>query len=275
MSSGWALDALIMGLERGLVRVVLRSLPSKRGGEMKKRMISPDFWTDGAIVAMSAMARLFFIGLWQCADDWGRVKYDPKRLKLKIFPADRVHIEKLVDELEQADPDDPLITLYEVNGVKYLYVTKFSKHQRIDKRRESKYPAPDCADSRQFAGKFPVKPEPEPEPEPNQNKNQNQKEREAGKPAKIACGEFENVKLTEDEIGKLVQKFGKTGAWDRINRLSGYMRSLGKEQKYRDHYATILSWARREDPKETSPPGKRKSGLEEFANEKPTIDITP
>ncbi|MDH5511480.1 MAG: hypothetical protein OEZ32_14160, partial [Nitrospinota bacterium] len=206
---------------------------------MKKRMISPDFWTDGAIVSMSAMARLLFIGLWQCADDWGRLKYDPRRLRLKIFPADRVNIEKLVYELEQADPDDPLIILYEVNGFKYLQVTKFSKHQRIDKRRDSKYPAPDCAESRHFAGKFPVKPEPEPEPEPNQNG----RERDASKPAKITCGEFENVQLREDEIEKLEERFGQMEARERINRLSEYMQSHGKAKKYRDHYATILAWA--------------------------------
>ena len=57
-------------------------------------------------------------------------------------------------------------------------------------------------------------------------------------------GEFKNVKLKEEEFNKLKEKFPKDYK-DRIEALSVYMRSKGKT--YKDHYATILSWARKEE----------------------------
>ena len=56
-------------------------------------------------------------------------------------------------------------------------------------------------------------------------------------------GEFKNVRLTDSEHEKLKEKFPKDYA-ERIEALSVYMRSRGKT--YKDHYATILNWARKE-----------------------------
>lgn len=58
-----------------------------------------------------------------------------------------------------------------------------------------------------------------------------------------AIGEFGNVYLTEEELEKLKEQFPYD--WqDRIERLSGYIASKGK--RYKSHYATILSWARKD-----------------------------
>lgn len=54
---------------------------------------------------------------------------------------------------------------------------------------------------------------------------------------------FEAVKLTAEEYSKLVEKFGKRGADDRIENLSLYIQSKG--DKYQSHYATILHWERK------------------------------
>lgn len=57
-------------------------------------------------------------------------------------------------------------------------------------------------------------------------------------------GEFENVLITEEELEKLKERFPYD--WeDRINSLSAYMKSKGK--RYKSHYATILTWARKEE----------------------------
>lgn len=63
-------------------------------------------------------------------------------------------------------------------------------------------------------------------------------------------GEFENVLLTNEQYQKLKDKFYDVD--DRIETLSSYMASKGV--KYKDHYATILTWARKEEknkPKKT------------------------
>ena len=62
-------------------------------------------------------------------------------------------------------------------------------------------------------------------------------------------GECQNVKLTEDEYNKLVEK-NYTGL---IDELSLYIASKG--DKYKSHYATILQWAKKrekETPEEES-----------------------
>ena len=100
------------------------------------RTIKPDFWTDEKVVELSAFARLLFIGLWNFADDEGRMECSPKRIKMQILPADSAEVPRLLDELRRFD----LIDIYTVDGVEYLQVQGFAKHQKIDKRSTSKYP---------------------------------------------------------------------------------------------------------------------------------------
>lgn len=60
---------------------------------------------------------------------------------------------------------------------------------------------------------------------------------------KSSYGEFKNVKLTDTEYQKLLSQFGNDSAKERIENLSQYIASKGK--KYSSHYATILSWERK------------------------------
>lgn len=62
------------------------------------------------------------------------------------------------------------------------------------------------------------------------------------KDKKNIYGEFQNVLLTDDEYQKLVDRL--PGYQSRIDSLSEYIESHGK--KYKSHYATILSWARKD-----------------------------
>lgn len=62
-------------------------------------------------------------------------------------------------------------------------------------------------------------------------------------PDKKYYGEFKNVKLTNLEYQKLVNKFTEQGAKDRIENLSSGIASKG--YKYASHYATILTWERK------------------------------
>ena len=59
-------------------------------------------------------------------------------------------------------------------------------------------------------------------------------------------GSFSNVTLTDDELQKLKERFSD---WQKkIDDLSAYIASRGK--RYASHYATILTWARRDEPSE-------------------------
>lgn len=102
------------------------------------RTIKPEFWTDEKVVDLSPIARLLFIGLWNFADDEGRMVYSPRRIKMQILPADNADSSALLGEIRRAS----LITVYVVGGVEYLQINGFGKHQKIDARSVSKLPAP-------------------------------------------------------------------------------------------------------------------------------------
>jgi predicted phage replisome organizer len=53
-----------------------------------------------------------------------------------------------------------------------------------------------------------------------------------------------SVTMTEEQYQKLVDKFGKTDADDRIETLSLYKQSKGK--RYKCDYSTVLAWARKD-----------------------------
>lgn len=69
---------------------------------------------------------------------------------------------------------------------------------------------------------------------------------------KVPCGEFKNVFLTPEEKKKLVDRYGRSATIQIVDELSTYMKSKGKA--YRDHYATLLNWAKRKGVVEKSPP---------------------
>ncbi len=104
----------------------------------RKRMIDPEFWNDEEIgTTWSHSARLFYIGLWNFADDEGRFKAHNSLLKSQIFPYDaEIDVEKLKHELGNK------VQWYEVEGSQYGYIRNFHKHQRIDRPTPSKLPKP-------------------------------------------------------------------------------------------------------------------------------------
>lgn len=94
------------------------------------------------------------------------------------------------------------------------------------------------------------------EKEKQNAKNEKQKKEEEGRSKKReeegdgarehapkrACGEYGNVKLSEDELAKLKAQFPDLS--QRIERLDGYIEQTGK--RYKSHYATIRNWARKD-----------------------------
>jgi hypothetical protein len=70
-------------------------------------------------------------------------------------------------------------------------------------------------------------------------------------------GEFENVFLSVEEKTKLTERYGSSAARTLIEELSTYLKSSGK--RYRDHYATLLNWAKRKgvvENRKPAPPQK-------------------
>ena len=100
------------------------------------RRIKPEYWSDDKVIELTHSARLFFIGLWNFADDTGVHKNNPRQLKAEIFPADDISIN---------DVQDILRLLYEQSLIVYnedqslLRIKGFLNHQKIDRPQPSKY----------------------------------------------------------------------------------------------------------------------------------------
>ena len=93
------------------------------------RTIKPEFWTDAALMECSVSTRLLFIGTWNFADDNGNLDRSAKQIKARVFPADAIDCEPLIQELM----NHQLLIEYSVSGKKYLHIQNFTKHQVINR----------------------------------------------------------------------------------------------------------------------------------------------
>jgi hypothetical protein len=91
----------------------------------RSRNIKPGFFVNEDLTEIEPLGRLLFAGLWCLADREGRLEDRPKKIKLSILPADNCDIEALLNELQQR----AFLIRYEVNGVKYIQIKNFAKHQ--------------------------------------------------------------------------------------------------------------------------------------------------
>lgn len=105
------------------------------------RTIKPDFWSNEKVMACSREARLLFIGMWNFADDRGRLTDSARSIKAQILPGDddidSSNARRWLDELSSNE----LIRFYEAGDRAYIQITGWD-HQRIDRPRPSKIPPP-------------------------------------------------------------------------------------------------------------------------------------
>lgn len=104
------------------------------------RTIKPEFWTNDKILSIAPLTRLLFIGMWNFADDYGRMDFAPLSIKARVFPNDEIlaaDVRDMLNELCHAN----LLLIYSANDKEYIQITGWD-HQKIDKRNVSKIPAP-------------------------------------------------------------------------------------------------------------------------------------
>jgi hypothetical protein len=135
------------------------------------RTIKPDFWSSAQVMECSPNARLLFIGMWNFADDKGRLPLSPKSIKAQVFPGDNLNSDDILGMILELSKND-LLFAYSIDGKDYLQVTGWH-HQRIDKPQKPKCPEP-TEHSKIILGtlqRYPIQPNPIGErEEPNQGK---------------------------------------------------------------------------------------------------------
>jgi hypothetical protein len=108
------------------------------------RTIKPDFWADMRLARdLSRDQRLFYIGLWNQADDVGRFLAHPRRLVGAIFPYDEDLGPSFASEALSLLASTGRLVLYTVNDEPYGQLNNFNKHQKISHPTATKIPGPD------------------------------------------------------------------------------------------------------------------------------------
>lgn len=82
----------------------------------RKRTISPGFFTDADLLALSPLHRLFFEGLFVYADRAGRLLYRPIDLKIRILPMDAFDPVQGLADLETQG----LVSIYQSGPLKVI-----------------------------------------------------------------------------------------------------------------------------------------------------------
>jgi len=105
------------------------------------RTIQPDFSRSPSMTRVSREARFLFVLLWTVVDDCGRCHADPDDLAKVLYPQDfdvprQIHL--WLDELE----GEGCIERYDHDGIDYLRIVHWRKHQRICHPTKSYLPPP-------------------------------------------------------------------------------------------------------------------------------------
>lgn len=112
----------------------------------RARSLKPGFFKNELLAEIDPLGRLLFEGMWCEADREGRLEDRPKRLKAEYLPYDDCDPDKLIQLLADRD----FIIRYEVNGIHYIQVTNFARHQNPHKaEKPSKIPSPHSASNGQ------------------------------------------------------------------------------------------------------------------------------
>ncbi len=219
------------------------------------RYLKPEFFSDEDLGSLPFQTRLTFEGLWCFADKAGRLEYRPKYLKAMIFPYDNIKIEKEIESLANGKNNgNPFIQLYNIENRQYIQIIQWNRHQRPHHtEKESEIPPAPLLIKEKGMGKG--------------NQLEASKELRNGEVTvkeplknniKKSFGEFNNIQLTEEEKERLNNRYGKEIVDLKIEAFSNSFQSEPKKyNKYKDHYATLNNWIRKDFPKILKEPEKK------------------
>ena len=102
-------------------------------------MIKPSLWEDDKINKISLQSVLLFIGLWNFADDYGVLINSNRRILGDIFPLRNDVSVKEIENWKNELIKQNLIITIQNNGISYLCIKGWEKHQKVPNRSERKY----------------------------------------------------------------------------------------------------------------------------------------
>jgi hypothetical protein len=109
------------------------------------RTIKPEFFTSEAVAQLPLSARLTFIGLWTYVDDNGVGIDNELLITAAIWPLEPDNaktLERTREDLASLSRNG-LVNRYVDSRRRYLHVTSWDEHQKVDHPRKPRYPRPD------------------------------------------------------------------------------------------------------------------------------------
>lgn len=104
------------------------------------RSIKPEMFRSLTVSGWPVPVRWTFAGLLTYLDDEGRGADDARLIKAEIYPLDDdMTARKVEQHLSTVVASGPLCR-YEIGGRRYLHITSWSEHQRINRATKSKHP---------------------------------------------------------------------------------------------------------------------------------------
>ncbi|MFF4835175.1 hypothetical protein [Streptomyces sp. NPDC001315] len=105
------------------------------------RTVKPDLFVNERVAACSVTAVVTYIGLFTQADDHGRHRDNPAIIAGLLWPLRAEHTPVHVEEDLQQLADAGLICRYTgCDGKRYLHITGWYEHQKIDRPSQSRLP---------------------------------------------------------------------------------------------------------------------------------------
>ena len=104
------------------------------------RTVKPDIRRSQLVSSWPYVVRWTFVGLPGYLDDEGRGYDDPRLIKAELYPLDDdMTAKKIEHHLDVIAGQGPLCR-YEVDGRRYLHITSWGEHQRINRPTPSRIP---------------------------------------------------------------------------------------------------------------------------------------
>lgn len=211
---------------------------------MPNRIIKESIRTSKSVNAMSDFQFRLWAYLLTYVDDYGRGSADPELLKGFVFPRRKGVTEGTIQKTLAELATIGSVILYEVDGEPYLCFPNWSEHQTV-RNKVSKFPAPDDAllagasicvqlkstesSCNQSHANVPViQSESNPNPDPKESA-----------PARRAHGQYQWVKLTDEEYSRLLADLGEAELARCIAYVDEAAQSTGNKNKWKDWNLTL------------------------------------
>jgi len=211
----------------------------------KGRMLNKSISNDEEVAKLSIETALLYTWCISHLDIEGRISGESVILKGIVVPyLDYLTIPK-IDKCVEELKNSPLVVVYG-SSKRYIQFVGFTKNQKLqrDKEAPTEFPEPTPELLQSYSRETLAK------VKGSKEKVSSETPPPATEPPKKLFLDF--VRLSEAEYAKLVEQFSETGVKERIARLNDYIGSKGV--KYKSHYYTILTWARKDEPIKSKQP---------------------